>query len=139
MGARGDGAGTGIALLEATIVNVALTTLGRDLDAGVDEIQWVVDASMLTLASLILFGGALGDRIGRRNACSWFGIVWFTVASALCAVAPSAGVLIAARAMQGVGGALLTPGSLAIIEAARSARSSCSSSWPRSRTRSGRP
>ena len=109
--------GTGIALLEATIVNVALPTLGRDLDAGVDDIQWVVNAYMLTLASLILFGGALSDRIGRRRVFVT-GIVWFTVASALCAVAPSVGVLIAARALQGVGGALLTPGSLAIIGAA---------------------
>jgi EmrB/QacA subfamily drug resistance transporter len=109
--------GTGIALLEATIVNVALPTLGRDLDAGVDDIQWVVNAYMLTLASLILFGGALGDRIGRRRVFV-IGIVWFTIASALCAVAPSVGVLIAARALQGIGGALLTPGSLAIIEAA---------------------
>jgi EmrB/QacA subfamily drug resistance transporter len=108
--------GTGIALLEATIVNVALATLGRDLDAGVDDIQWVVNAYMLTLASLILFGGALGDRIGRRRVFV-IGIVWFTVASALCAAAPSVGVLIAARALQGIGGALLTPGSLAIIEA----------------------
>ncbi len=109
--------GTGIALLEATIVNVALPTLGRDLDAGVDDIQWVVNAYMLTLAALILLGGALGDRIGRRRVFV-IGIVWFTVASALCAIAPSAGVLIAARALQGIGGALLTPGSLAIIEAA---------------------
>ncbi len=108
--------GTGIALLEATIVNVALATLGRDLGAAVDDIQWVVNAYMLTLASLILLGGALGDRIGRRRVFV-IGIVWFTVASALCAVAPSVGVLIAARALQGIGGALLTPGSLAIIEA----------------------
>jgi EmrB/QacA subfamily drug resistance transporter len=108
--------GTGIALIEATVLNVALETLGRDLGAGVDDIQWVVNAYMLTLASLILFGGALGDRIGRRRVFV-IGIVWFTVASALCAVAPSVGVLIAARALQGIGGALLTPGSLAIIEA----------------------
>ena len=108
--------GSAIAFLEATVVNVALPELGRDLDADVADLQWTINGYLLTLASLILLGGSLGDRYGRRRIFE-IGVVWFTTASALCALAPNVEVLILARVIQGVGGALLTPGSLAIIEA----------------------
>jgi EmrB/QacA subfamily drug resistance transporter len=108
--------GSGIAFLEATVVNVALPALAEDLDADVADLQWVLNGYMLTLAALILIGGSLGDRYGRRRIFV-IGVIWFTLASALCALAPSVEVLIAARVFQGIGGALLTPGSLAIIEA----------------------
>jgi len=107
--------GSGIAFLDGTVVNVALAAIGRDLHASTSELQWMLNGYLLTLASLILLGGALGDRHGRRTIFT-IGVAWFTLASALCAAAPSAGVLVAARMLQGVGGALLTPGSLAMIE-----------------------
>ncbi len=109
-------AGSSVAQLDGTVVNVALAAIGRDLDAGFTALQWVVNAYTLTLASLILLGGVLGDLYGRRKVFL-VGVVWFALASGLCALAPSEGVLVAARALQGVGGALLTPGSLAIISA----------------------
>ena len=108
--------GSGIAFLDGTVVNVALPDIGRDLDATTSQLQWMLNGYLLTLASLILLGGSLGDRIGRRRIFT-IGVAWFTVASALCALAPSAEALIVARLLQGVGGALLTPGSLAMIEA----------------------
>lgn len=108
--------GSGIAFLEATVVNIALPTMGRDLDASVDGLQWVLNGYLLTLAALILLGGALGDRYGRRRMFI-VGVIWFTLASASCAAAQSVGFLIGARIFQGIGGALLTPASLAIIEA----------------------
>ncbi|KAA1421283.1 MFS transporter [Nocardioides humilatus] len=108
--------GSGLAMLDATVVNVALGRIGDDLDAGFSALQWTINAYTLTLAALILLGGSLGDRFGRRRIFL-VGVVWFAVASLLCGIAPSAGALIAARALQGVGGALLTPGSLAIIAA----------------------
>lgn len=108
--------GSGVAFLEATVVNVALPRIGRDLDAGVGGLQWVLNGYLVTLAALILVGGALGDRYGRRRMFE-LGIAWFTLASALCAFAPNVEMLVAARILQGVGGALLTPGSLSIIEA----------------------
>jgi EmrB/QacA subfamily drug resistance transporter len=108
--------GSGIAFLEATVVNVALPELGRDLDADMAGLQWTINGYLITLAALILLGGSLGDRYGRRRVFE-VGVVWFTAASALCAVAPNIEVLVAARVVQGIGGALLTPGSLAIIEA----------------------
>ncbi|GAA3807896.1 MFS transporter [Streptomyces phyllanthi] len=108
--------GSSMALLDSTVVNVALPRMGRDLDADLAVLQWTVNAYMLTLAGLILLGGALGDRFGRRRIFV-LGVVWFAVASLLCGIAPNAGVLVAARALQGVGGALLTPGSLALIQA----------------------
>jgi EmrB/QacA subfamily drug resistance transporter len=107
--------GSGMVLLDGTVVNVALRTVGTDLDATLSQLQWISNAYLLTLASLILIGGSLGDRLGRRRVFL-VGVVWFAVASALCGLAPNAETLIAARALQGVGGALLTPGSLAIIE-----------------------
>jgi EmrB/QacA subfamily drug resistance transporter len=108
--------GSGMAMLDGTVVNIALPTIGRDLDADLASLQWVVNAYTLTLAGFLLLGGALGDRFGRRRLFLT-GVVWFAAASALAAVAPSAPLLIAARALQGTGAALLTPGSLAILEA----------------------
>src|SRR6516162_5443423 len=108
--------GSGIAALDATVVGIALPAIGRDFHASVASLQWVVDAYTLTLAGLLLLGGTLGDSYGRRKIFQ-IGIVWFALASLLCGVAPSIGVLIAARALQGIGGALLTPGSLAILQA----------------------
>lgn len=107
--------GSGMTFVDATVVNIALPHLGHDLHAGAAELQWTVNGYTLSLASLILLGGSLGDRFGRRRVFL-IGVVWFAVASLLCGLAPSIGVLIAARIVQGVGGALLTPGSLAIIE-----------------------
>jgi EmrB/QacA subfamily drug resistance transporter len=107
--------GSGMVLLDGTVVNVALRTIGSDLDASLAQLQWISNAYLLTLASLILIGGSLGDRLGRRRVFL-VGVVWFAVASALCGLAPNAETLIAARALQGIGGALLAPGSLAIIE-----------------------
>lgn len=100
---------SGMAMLDGTVVNVALPTMGRDLGASLSALQWVVNAYMLTLSALLLWGGAMGDRIGRRRALV-LGVAWFAVASAACGLAPNEGTLIAARALQGVGGALLTPG-----------------------------
>jgi EmrB/QacA subfamily drug resistance transporter len=108
--------GSGVAFLEATVVNVALPEIGRDLGASTAGLQWVLNGYLLTLASFILLGGSLGDRLGRRRIFN-LGVIWFTAASVLCALAPNVETLVAARVLQGVGGALLTPGSLAIIEA----------------------
>src|SRR5258708_6808291 len=108
--------GSSMAFLDATVVNVALPTIGRNLGASLGGLQWTVTAYTLTLAGLILLGGALGDRLGCRRIFV-LGVGWFALASALCGLAPSIGVLIAARTLQGIGGALLTPGSLAIIQA----------------------
>ncbi|MET8080450.1 MFS transporter [Streptomyces sp. NPDC005303] len=108
--------GSSMALLDSTVVNVALPRIGRDLDADLAALQWTANAYMVTLAGLILLGGSLGDRYGRRKVFV-VGVVWFAAASLLCGLAPNAGVLVAARALQGVGGALLTPGSLALIQA----------------------
>ncbi|HEU5419477.1 MAG TPA: MFS transporter, partial [Streptosporangiaceae bacterium] len=108
--------GSSMALLDSTVVNVALPDIGKDLDASLGGLQWTVSAYTLALAGLILLGGSLGDRLGRRKVFL-IGVVWFAVASALCGLSPHIGVLIAARILQGIGGALLTPGSLAIIQA----------------------
>jgi EmrB/QacA subfamily drug resistance transporter len=108
--------GSGIAFLDATVVNVALPTIGEELDAGIAGLQWVVNAYTLTLSGFLLLGGSLGDHYGRRRVFV-VGVIWFAAASLLCGIAPSVEALVAARALQGIGGALLTPGSLAIIEA----------------------
>jgi EmrB/QacA subfamily drug resistance transporter len=108
--------GSAIASIDATVVGIALPAIGRDFTTGLATLQWVVTAYTLTLAGLLLLAGALGDRYGRRRVFI-IGVVWFAAASALCGFAPDASTLIAARALQGVGAALLTPGSLAIIEA----------------------
>jgi EmrB/QacA subfamily drug resistance transporter len=109
--------GSTMAFVDGTVVNIALPVMQRELGAGVDRMQWVVEAYALLLASLVLVGGALGDRVGRKRAFTT-GVALFAIASALCAVAPGIEWLIAARALQGVGGALLVPGSLALIGAA---------------------
>ncbi len=122
--------GSGMVALDATVVGIALPAIGRNFHAGVTSLQWVVDAYTLTLAGLLLLGGTLGDSYGRRKVFV-IGVVWFAVASLLCGLAPTAGVLIAARALQGVGGALLTPGSLAILQAsfAEDDRSAAIGAW----------
>ena len=102
-------------LLDGTVVNVALRTIGEDLDASLAELQWITNGYLLSLASLILLGGSLGDRFGRRRVFV-IGTVWFAAASLLCGIAPHAEVLIVARILQGVGAALLTPGSLSMIQ-----------------------
>ncbi|MFJ3308524.1 MFS transporter [Streptomyces sp. NPDC086549] len=108
--------GSSMALLDSTVVNVALPRIGDDLNASLAQLQWTVNAYMLTLAGLILLGGSLGDRYGRRKIFV-LGVVWFATASLLCGLAPNATALVASRALQGIGGALLTPGSLALIQA----------------------
>jgi EmrB/QacA subfamily drug resistance transporter len=108
--------GSGVAALDATVVGIALPAIGRDFSAGVDALQWVSNAYTLTLAGLLLLGGTLGDRYGRRRVFV-IGVIWFAAASLLCGLAPTAGWLILARALQGIGAALLTPGSLAILQA----------------------
>ncbi|HXA31925.1 MAG TPA: MFS transporter, partial [Acidimicrobiales bacterium] len=108
--------GSGIAALDATVVGIALPTIGRDFHTGLGALQWVVTAYTLTLAAFLLLGGALGDRFGRKRIFS-IGVAWFAVTSMACGLAPNAGFLIATRALQGIGAALLTPGSLAILQA----------------------
>ena len=113
--------GSGVATLDGTIVNVALPAIERDLGGGLTAQQWVVNAYLLALGSLILIGGSLGDIYGERRVFA-VGVVSFGVFSQACALAPTIGVLIAARALQGVAAALLTPSSLAIIIGAFTAK-----------------
>ncbi len=108
--------GSGMAALDATVVNIALPSIGREFQVGASAVQWVSSAYTLTLAAFLLVGGSLGDRVGRRRVYA-FGIVWFALASAACALAPDALALTLTRALQGMGAALLTPGSLSILEA----------------------
>lgn len=108
--------GSGIAFLDSTVVNVALPHIGDDLGGGLSGLQWTLDGYLLTLSALLLLGGALGDEYGRRRVFV-LGLIWFTAASVLCGLAPSIGALIGARALQGVGGAMLVPGSLSLITA----------------------
>jgi MFS family permease len=108
--------GSSMAFIDGTAVNVALPALQESLNATVLDVQWVVESYALFLAALLLVGGSVGDRFGRRLVfCS--GVALFALASVWCGVAPGVGQLIVARAVQGVGGALLVPGSLAIISA----------------------
>lgn len=106
--------GSGLAFLDSTVVNVILPVLGRELGASLRALQWTLDGYLLTLSALLLPAGALGDRHGRRRVFT-LGLAWFALASLLCGIAPSAGALVAARAVQGIGAALLVPGSLALI------------------------
>jgi EmrB/QacA subfamily drug resistance transporter len=106
--------GSGVAFLDGSVVNVALPAIGRDVGGGFTLLQWIVDAYLLTLSALLLLGGALGDRYGRRRVFS-IGLGLFTMASLGCGLAPTGTALIVARLVQGVGGALLVPGSLALI------------------------
>jgi len=108
--------GSTVVFLDGTVVNVALPAISESLDAGLAGQQWVVEAYLLTLVSLLLVGGSLGDQFGRRRIFV-IGLIAFGATSALCAVAPSVELLVAARALQGIAGALLVPGSLAIVAA----------------------
>ncbi len=108
--------GSGLAQLDGTVVNVALPRIGSNLHAGLTSLQWTLNAYTLALSGLLLLGGSLGDRLGRRRVFV-VGVAWFTAASVLCGAAPNATVLVLVRALQGVGAALLTPGSLAILQA----------------------
>ncbi len=109
-------AASGMASLDATVVNVALPHIGSEFGASVSSLQWILTGYLLALASLILLGGALGDHYGRRRIFL-IGTVWFAVASLLCGVAPSVDFLVVARVLEGIGAALLMPGSLAILQA----------------------
>ena len=109
-------AASAMASLDATVVNVALPDIGKEFGASVSTLQWVLTGYLIALASLILLGGALGDRFGRRKVFI-IGTTWFAAASLLCGLAPDVQLLVVARVLQGVGGALLTPGSLAILQA----------------------
>jgi EmrB/QacA subfamily drug resistance transporter len=108
--------GSAMASIDATVVGIALPAIGRDFGASLTALQWVVTAYTLALAGLLLFAGTLGDRYGRKRIFLT-GVTWFALSSLLCGFAAGSAFLIAARALQGVGAALLTPGSLAIIEA----------------------
>src|SRR6266852_4304675 len=108
--------GSAVVMLDGTVVSVALPAIGRDLRAGIDGLQWTVSGYLLTQSALILLGGALGDRFGRRRVFV-IGVIWFAAASLVCGLAPNLPALVAARVLQGIGGALLTPGSLAILQA----------------------
>jgi EmrB/QacA subfamily drug resistance transporter len=107
---------SGVAFLDGTVVNAALPAIAQDLDASLAELQWVITAYLLTLGAFLVLGGSLGDRYGRRRVLV-AGLLGFGVTSALCGLAPSTGLLIAARAVQGIAGALMVPGSLAIVQA----------------------
>ena len=109
--------GSALASIDATVVTIALPAIGADLNTSFAGLQWTVTGYTLTLAAFILIAGAAGDRFGRRRVFL-VGVVWFSLASLLCAVAPGIELLIAARILQGLGAALLTPASLAILEAA---------------------
>jgi EmrB/QacA subfamily drug resistance transporter len=108
--------GSSLAFIDGSVVNVALPAIQRDLAAGAAATQWVMNAYLLLLASLVLVGGASADRFGRRRVFA-LGVVVFTAASVLCGLAPSTTVLVVARALQGVGAALLVPASLALLGA----------------------
>jgi EmrB/QacA subfamily drug resistance transporter len=122
--------GSGLAMLDGTVVNVALPRIGEDLGGGLTSLQWTLNAYTLTLSGLLLLGGSLGDRMGRRRIFM-VGVLWFTLASIGCALAPSTAVLIGMRALQGAGAALLTPGSLAILQASfrKEDRSTAVGAW----------
>ena len=109
-------AGSSMAFLDSTVLSIAMPDIGRDLGADTSSLQWVTTGYLLSLVALILVGGALGDTYGRRRIFE-IGVLVFCAASVLSAVAPDTGLLIAARVVQGGGAALLTPGSLAIVQA----------------------
>ncbi len=122
--------GSGMALLDSTVVGIALPSIDRDVGGGVGTLQWVVTGYTLTLAAFLLLGGSLGDRYGRRRIFS-VGVVWFAALSACCGLAPGSGLLVGARVLQGVGAALLAPASLAILQASFRAddRASAIGAW----------
>ena len=108
--------GSGAAFLEGSVVSIALPAIGRDFDLELGGLQWIVNGYMIALSSLIVLGGSLGDQYGRRRIFV-MGAVGFSVTSVLCALAPNVEVLVAARVLQGAAGAMMVPGSLAILEA----------------------
>ena len=108
--------GSGVAFLDATVVNVALPAIAADLDTGLSGLQWVLDGYLLFLSALLLLGGSLGDLYGRRRVFV-LGLVGFSAASLICGLAPSVGGLVVARGLQGAAGALLVPGSLSLLSA----------------------
>ncbi|RLV48757.1 MFS transporter [Nocardioides mangrovicus] len=122
--------GSGIAILDGSVVNIAIRSIGEDLHASLAQLQWVVNGYLLALASLILVGGALGDRHGRRRVYV-IGMVGFAACSLLCSVAQNPDQLVGARVLQGVFAALLTPGALAIIESSfrREERAAAIGTW----------
>ncbi|MBM2618114.1 MFS transporter [Actinoplanes sp. LDG1-06] len=122
--------GSSLAFIDSTVVNIALPEIGRDLGSDAAGLQWTVNGYALSLASLILLGGSLGDRYGRKRVFL-LGVTWFALASLLCGLAQNVEMLIAARVLQGIGGALLTPGALAILEASFAAedRSRAIGAW----------
>src|SRR5213082_2378209 len=113
--------GSSRAFIDGTVVNVALPVIQRDFNATTSDVQWIVEAYSLFLAALILVGGSLGDHYGRRRIFA-MGVVIFAIASVWCGLSPNTTSLIIARAVQGIGGALLVPGSLAIISASFDAK-----------------
>jgi EmrB/QacA subfamily drug resistance transporter len=123
-------AGSGLAFLDVTTVNVALPAIGEDLDAGIGGLQWMLNSYTLALAALIPLAGSLADHFGRRRIFQ-IGVIWFGAASLLCGIAPTDELLVLARGLQGIGGALLTPGSLAILQAsfAPDARARAIGAW----------
>jgi EmrB/QacA subfamily drug resistance transporter len=122
--------GSGMAMIDGTIVNVALPRIGGELNASIADLQWVINGYMLSLAALILVAGSLGDHYGRRKMFV-IGVVWFGASSVLCGLAQDSLMLIASRVLQGIGGALLTPGSLAILQStfARDERARAIGAW----------
>src|SRR6202050_5837022 len=122
--------GSSMTAIDATVGGIALPPIGLDFHASLATLQWVVTGYTLTLAGLLLFAGALGDRYGRKKTFV-IGVIWFALASLLCGAAQNAPELIAASALQGVGAALLTPGSLAILEASfvKADRSKAIGAW----------
>jgi EmrB/QacA subfamily drug resistance transporter len=122
--------GSSLAFIDSTVVNIALPEIGRDLDSDAAGLQWTVNGYALSLAALILLGGSLGDRFGRKRVFL-VGVGWFAAASLLCGLSPTIEWLIGARVLQGIGGALLTPGALAILEAsfAREDRAKAIGAW----------
>src|ERR1041384_7362025 len=122
--------GSSLAFIDATVVNIALPAIGRDLESDAAGLQWTINGYALSLAALVLLGGSLGDRYGRRRIFL-IGGTWFAIASLLCGFAPTVETLVAARVLQGIGGALLTPGALAILEASftREDRSMAIGAW----------
>jgi MFS family permease len=120
--------------IDATVVNVALPALQADLHATITHVQWVIVAYALFLGALILVGGSTGDQFGRKQVFL-FGVVFFAAASIVCGVAASSRVLIAGRALQGVGAAFLVPGTSARSSSATSSRCRCPTPWPQRSSR----
>src|SRR6476619_1617080 len=107
--------GSGAVFLEGSVVMVAMPAIGRDMHLGMSGLQWVMNGYLLTLSALMLFGGALGDRVSHARVFG-AGLVGFAAASLGCALAPNLVILVAARLVQGIAGALVVPNSLALLE-----------------------